>query len=182
MNKEEFEEYSKTEWPKIREKLEALAKKNCWETELFKDIFVSDSWSICIRNNNRCVVGGFIVLGYIKLMFVDTATHDEGKFVVGAGERAVVAAHVETYGSFATGLHPHKNAVEPGEVLTAGLAVTQENLDTHIRVGVAFLQFVVHDNGRICTGKLYSRGTAICRVRLGNDIRIVVQVQRFNHI
>ena len=83
MNKEKFTEYSKTEWPKIQEKLEALAKKNCWKTELFKDNFVSSSWSIRIRNNNRCVVGGFIFLGYIKLMFVDTATHDEGKFVVG---------------------------------------------------------------------------------------------------
>ena len=83
MNKEEFSEHSKTEWPKIREKLEALAKKNGWETELFKDAYVSSSWSICIRNNNRCVVGGFIILGYIKIMFFDTATHDEGKFVVG---------------------------------------------------------------------------------------------------
>lgn len=84
MNREEFTEYSKTEWPKIREKLDALAKKNGWKTELFKDDCVSDSWSICIRNDNRCVVGGFIVLGYIKLMFFDTATHDEGKFIVGS--------------------------------------------------------------------------------------------------
>ena len=83
MNKEEFTEYSKAEWPKIREKLEALAKKNGWETELFKDDCVSSSWSICIRNDNRCVVAGFVILGYIKLMFVDTETNDEGKFVVG---------------------------------------------------------------------------------------------------
>ena len=83
MNKEEFTEYSKTEWPKIQEKLEALAKKNCWKAELFKDNLVSSSWSICIRNNNRCVVWGFVIMGYIKLMFFDTATHDEGKFVVG---------------------------------------------------------------------------------------------------
>ena len=83
MNKEEFTEYSKTEWPKIQEKLDALAKKYCWKTELFKDNSVSDSWSICIRNNNRCVVGGFVIQGYIKLMFFDTETHTEGKFVVG---------------------------------------------------------------------------------------------------
>ncbi len=83
MNKEEFAEYSKTEWPKIREKLEALAKKNGWKAELYKDNCVSRDWSICIRNNNRCVVGGFTILGYISFMLVDTATHDEGKFVVG---------------------------------------------------------------------------------------------------
>lgn len=83
MNKEEFAEYSKTEWPKIREKLEEMAKKNDWKSELFKDDCVSDSWSICIRNDNRCVVVGFVIRGYIKLMFFDTATHDEGKFVVG---------------------------------------------------------------------------------------------------
>jgi hypothetical protein len=83
MNMEEFTEYSKTEWTKIQERLDALAKKNCWKAELFKDNCVSSSWSICIRNNNRCVVGGFTIPGYIKLMLVDTATHDEGKFVVG---------------------------------------------------------------------------------------------------
>ena len=82
MNREEFSEYSKAEWPKIQEKLEELAKKNCWKTELFKDDCVSKDWSICIRNDNRCVVGGFVIMGYIKLMFFDTATHDEGKFVV----------------------------------------------------------------------------------------------------
>ena len=83
MNKEEFTEYSKTEWPKIQEKLEALAKKNCWKTELFKDDCVSKDWSICIRNNNRCVVCGFTILGYIKLSFYDIATYDEGGFTVG---------------------------------------------------------------------------------------------------
>ena len=83
MNKEEFTEYSKTEWPKVQEKLAALAKKNYWKTELFKVDRVSDSWSICIRNKNRCVVGGFIILGYIKIMFFDTSKHNEGKFFVG---------------------------------------------------------------------------------------------------
>ena len=82
-NREEFAEYSKTEWPKIREKLVELTKKNDWKAELFKDDCVSKDWSICIRNDNRCVVCGFTILGYISLSFVDTATYDECKFVVG---------------------------------------------------------------------------------------------------
>ena len=106
----------------------------------------------------------------------------EGQFVVGAGEGAVVAAHVETHGSFATGLYPDKNAVELGKVLAAGLAVAQENLDAHIGVGVAFLKFVVYDDGGIGTGEFNRRSATICRVRFCNEVRIIVQVQWLNNV
>ena len=47
----------------------------------------------------------------------------ERSLVARTGERAVVAAHVETDRTFATGLHPHENTVEPGKVLAARVAV-----------------------------------------------------------
>ena len=152
-----------------------------------------------VREVNPRLVNVDFVLGDPPARYAEFLRHENGRvgfferekfdfvelergFVPRTGERAVITAHVETDRSFATGLHPHENTVETGKVPAARLAVAQENLHAHIRVGIAFLEFIVQDNGGIGTGKFHGRGAAVRRVRFRHQIRIVVQVQRLNYI
>ena len=147
-----------------------------------------------VREVDACLVHVDFVLGDPPGSHAEFLRHEHGRvslfereeldfvelergLVVLAVEGGIVAAHVEADRTFATGLDPHENAVVMREVLTAGLAVTQENLDARIRVCVAFPQFVVHNDGGIGTFQRNSRGTAIGGVGFSNHIGIVGQIQ-----
>ena len=69
-----------------------------------------------------------------------------------------------------------------GKVLAAGLAVTEEDLDAGIGVGIAFPQLVIDNNRRIGTFQGNRRCTPVYRVRLRNHVGVISQVQKFNII
>ena len=59
-----------------------------------------------------------------------------------------------------------------GKVLAMFLAVAQINLHVDVRVGIAFPQFVIHDDRGVCAGKFENRSTSVHGVRLGYNVRI----------
>ena len=120
--------------------------------------------------------GGISLFEREELYFVEL----ERTFVALAVEVGIVAAQVEADRSLATGLDPHEDAVVFGEVAALGLAIAQEDLHARIRVGVAFLEFVVDNDGRIRTGKGDRGSTPVRAVRLGNHVGVIRKVQERN--
>ena len=120
--------------------------------------------------------GGISLFEREELYFVEL----ERALVALAVEVGVVAAQVEADRSLATGLDPHEDAVVFGEVAALRLAIAQEDLHARIRVGIAFLEFVVDNDGRIRTGKGDRGSTPVRAVRLGNHVGIIRKVQERN--
>ena len=100
----------------------------------------------------------------------------EGRFVILAVKRLVVTAHVKTDRAFIARLQPYKNAIIIGEVAAHGLAITKINLDPHIRVGIAFAEFVFNYDGAIGTHHRDRRSSTINGICTSNYVGIFTEI------
>ena len=111
-------------------------------------------------------------LGRSKFDFVEL----EGSFVVLAVESAIVTAHVKTDGALVARLEPHEDAVVVGKVAAHGLAIAEIDLDAHIRVSIAFTEFILDEDRAVGARHGNGRSTAIHGVGTCDHVRIFTEI------